>query len=361
MKSTKFNEIYEQNKHIITEKNHGWLKVGPWTKNAAGKSVGKMLKNMVVKDVIHSFNDEFVKKKWFNFKKVFKSKPVVEVLSYGAANCKIRLTYNYELDEKETELFIYGPKEKGKYLPLLPKPKPGGIFFNDNFKELLEACEYEDPGKSEDMDLNGIKKLNLSIVFSFNKITYIDQVKKQSQKINPNYIKSLKGNIYMLFDSKEETETLIGTCEYFQSRYKNMDPPKPLKDQIKDMWNKPNKDFGLLGTLAAKGLGAIGGFATGSLFREKTQDESVILSIDGKFSFSNNIKGGDIDTRNANKKSEIPDVFSDYFESLADELNDSLSIMINVENKSEIEYIVTFIGRIDGKDVALMKIILKVR
>lgn len=263
-----------------------------------------MLKTAVEKN-LESLNDLFVPKKWFDFNKIFKKSAEMEIINYNVTGCKIQVRLSVELEITDADLFLYGEKENGMFKPLLKKPKPGGIIFNKEFTDVLEKNEIS-------IDDNGVDdKLKFDVLFSFFKPKFVETV-KQSKRINPNYLKSIVGNIYFIFNGSDDHAVNVGTCEYFQSRYANMDPPKPLKDQIKDMWDKPNKDFGLLGSLVSKGIGAATAGLTGGLFSKTVQEENFEITINEKFNMSNNIINGDIDNKSDDA---LEDVILDEMES----------------------------------------------
>jgi hypothetical protein len=356
MENSKFNKIYTENiNNIITEKYH--RKIGFWNADKASKSVASMLKDAIKDEYVNEFNDSFVPKKWFNFKKIFKSKPEIEISSFGASNCKIRLLYTIEMNQDETFKLVYGDSKKGKLLPFLESPKPGGLIFNDNLKQIFVDAGFKDPSPVIDfeklkLDTAPFEK-NFKVIFSFNKITYVDNV-KPSKRLNPNYIKSIKGNIYF---SIKGSEVQVGTCEYFQKRFANMDPPKPLKDQIKDMWDKPNKDFGLLGSLVSKGIGAATTGLTGGLFSKTVQEENFDITLNEKYTYSNNIAGGDIDTRNSNNSDYIETRLNDLFKKIASELGDDSLVGFSISRPSETKYLII----LDVNKINLMQIVMEVK
>jgi hypothetical protein len=322
MKNSKFDKIYIENiNNIITEKYHHKY-VGGWNQKTAGAAIGNMLKSAVFKE-LESLNDLFVPKSWFDFKNVFKSKEKsdesLNIINYNVAGCMIQVTMETD-DQKAIKNLIYG-KEKGEDIG---QKKPGGLIFNKEFAEIFKEIGLSKTDESE-------KTVRFKVRFSFYKPKFVENA-KQSKRINPNYLKSIVGNIYFIFD---EEEINVGTCEYFQSRYANMDPPKPLKDQIKDMWDKPNKDFGLIGSLVSKGVGAAVAGVAGGLFSKTVQEENFEITIDEKFNFSKNItdiKGEKRAKENLqNIKNELVE---NFFDNISDELTDSI-LNFNVENSDD--------------------------
>lgn len=357
MENNKFDKIYKDTvSNIITEKYH--RNIGFWTANKASKSVASMLKNAIKDEYVNEFNDSFVPKKWFDFEKLFELKPKIEISSFGASNCKIRLLYTISMNQDETFKFIYGDSKGGKLLPFLKNPKPGGLIFNDNLNEIFVDAGFEEP--SPDSDLKEIKENitsfnenDFQVIFSFNKITYVENV-KPSKRLNPNYIKSIKGNIYF---SIKGSEVQIGTCEYFQKRFANMDPPKPLKAQIADMWNKPNSDFGIAGTLLAKTISGPANFLAGGLFSKVVQEENFDITLDEKYTYSNNITGGDIDTRNSDNSDYIETRLNNLFEKIGSELGEDSLVGFSISRPSETKYLII----LDVNGMNLMQIVMEVK
>ena len=357
MENNKFDNIYKDTvSNIITEKYH--RTIGFWTANKAAKSVASMLRSAIRKEYVKEFNDSFVPKKWFNFEKLFESKPAVEILSYGTSNCKIRLIYTISMNQDETFKFVYGDSKGGKLFPFLKNPKPGGLIFNDNLNEIFVDAGFEDPSPDSDLEeikanINPFNENDFQVIFSFNKITYVENV-KPSKRLNPNYIKSIKGNIYF---SIKGSEVQIGTCEYFQKRYANMDPPKSLKAQIADMWNKPNSDFGIVGTLLAKGVSGMTNTLTGGAFSKVVQEEDFDITLDEKYTYANNIIGGDIDTRNSNNSDYIETRLNNLFERIASELGEDSLVGFSISRPSETKYLII----LDANGINLMQIVMEVK
>lgn len=69
-----------------------------------------------------------------------------------------------------------------------------------------------------------------------------------------------------------------------------MDPPKPIKDEIKQIWNNPNQGFGLLGLGLKKLAGGLQNTILGPVGSSKVQNEDLQLDLDSSFS-SQNAKG----------------------------------------------------------------------
>lgn len=343
MKNSKFNKIYTENiNNIITEKYHHKF-LGGWNQKTAGEAIAKMLKSAVRKD-IESLNDLFVPKSWFDFKKVFKEEPELNIINYNVTGCKIQVRLSAKLVENDILNLLYG-KKKGEGIG---HKKPGGLIFNKEFTDILEKIGYSIDDSSKASDGDGLK---FDILFSFYKPKFVENA-KQSKRINPNYLKSIVGNIYLVFDDNEDLSINVGTCEYFQSRYANMDPPKPLKDQIKDMWDKPNKDFGLLGSLVSKGIGAATTGLTGGLFSKTVQEENFEITINEKFNFSNNVLGGDIDNKSNEALDEaILDEMEEWINNMRETLGDT-RISFDIDNVDNRNY--NIIIRID--DISLVNI-----
>jgi hypothetical protein len=358
MENSKFDQIYKEN--IITEKYHRHF--GFWNASKAGKAIGNMLKSAIGKKFSGNFNDLFLPKKWFDFKKQFKDNFDLNIINYGVANCKIHLKSTVELNGVNAKNFIYGenPEET------IENGKQGGLIFNREFETIFEKLGYIVPKKSSDIqeELSSTKinelKLTFTLLISFNKPTFVENV-KQAKRINPNYLKSIKGNVFFIFNNQDDYPINVGTCEYFQSRYANMDPPKPLKDQIKDMWDKPNKDFGLLGSLVAKGIGSATTAIAGGLFSKTVQEENFDLDIDEKFSFSNNRPGGDIGSKSSDVEGEkIYEKMNDYFNNLTTKIENPL-IEFNITNASDRKYEISVSCKNNEKNIVLAIIEMEIK
>lgn len=283
----KFNETYNK---IILESYH--RKFGLfWTEGMLSKAIkGLLLKKRIQKELLASIDNVLVPKKWFSFKKVLKSKPIIEIDSIGGKNCKITVTYSADYDENEFEGLIEG-REGKKFKGIRYNPAYGEIFEDLNDEDELndddELKEDDDSDDDEKSDLLEKLSSKVSIILNYKKVNYIDGIKSSKMK-NPNYIKSFDGDIILQIGDNEDCSKKIGTITYAQSRYANMNPPKPLKQKIKEFWNKPATDFGLAGELVKGALGAIGTGLTGGLFSEVVQAEDVNINIDDQFQYKNN-------------------------------------------------------------------------
>jgi hypothetical protein len=263
-----------------------------WTESAAMRSIKNMLmKGLKGENILVDFDNFFVPKKWFSFKSILNGKPQVDMGSFSGKNCQIKVTFTGSPSENEMKKFIFGDKSDKKL---------GGIKYNSKFEDILKDYNEPDGDEDEGIDENvrsqylgsliseDVTNLpsTISVIFNFNQISFIENIKPRQMK-NPNYIKSLNGSVQLGIDDQIIT---IGSVKYFQSRFANMNPPKPIKDQIKDMWNKPNKDFGMWGTLAQKGLAAAANGVFGGLFSKTIQEENLDIGLSNEFAFANNTK-----------------------------------------------------------------------
>jgi len=164
---------------------------------------------------------------------------------------------------------------------------------NDEFNEDDGADENKDSEDNKDSNDNEDEKIEdifkgkkYGLIFSFNKITYIDGIKATKYN-NPNYVKSMSGNILFFVDTARIN---IGKITWDQKRTKDMDPPKPIRKQIKERWNNPGQT-GMIGFAAAKLVGGVIGGAgklMGLSFGEVTQEEDLRIEIKDQFLFSSN-------------------------------------------------------------------------
>lgn len=324
---SKFDDSYNK---IISESYHRQLGL-MWTESSAKRSISNMLKKgFNIDDVLADFDNFLVPKKWFSFKKLFSAKPEIKIDSFSGKNCTIQVIYTQNFSENEIKNLIYGKEGK--------KEKIGGIIYNEELTSHLEHFEFKLPPdlqenpdndeEGEDDDLaedspndssadDGLEEsastknkkpiimeasnnipTGIKVIFYFSRVNYIKNIKARQMK-NPNYIESFSGNVYLGFGDPDNEDGLIklGTVTYAQSRFANMNPPKPIKDQIKEMWDKPNKDFGMWGNLAQKGMAAAANGIFGGLFSKTIQEESLDIKLDNKFQYNNNTKGGNLEKR----------------------------------------------------------------
>ena len=136
-----------------------------------------------------------------------------------------------------------------------------------------------------------------------------------------------------------------------------MDPPKSLKAQIADMWNKPNSDFGIVGTLLAKGVSGMTNTLTGGASSKVVQEEDFDITLDEKYTYANNIIGGDIDTRNSNNSDYIETRLNNLFERIASELGEDSLVGFSISRPSETKYLII----LDVNGINLMQIVMEVK
>ena len=354
---SKFDSTYD---NLILESYHRQFGL-MWTESAAKKSIENMLKKgFNVEDILADFDDFLVPKKWFSFKKLFSSKPKIQIDSFSGKNCKIIATYSKDLSDDEMNSLVYGKDDK--------KKKIGGIIYNEALTPQLadfgfeipsdaKGAEQESNDEDNDSELDesvntafnniiieesGSKPKKINVVFNFTKVNYIKNIKARQMK-NPNYIESFSGSVYLGFDDSEDKLIKLGTITYAQSRYANMNPPKPIKDQIRDMWNKPNKDFGMWGTLAQKGMQAAANGIFGGLFSQTVQEESLDIKLEEKFQYNNNQPGGDLEKR-ASSIETAKSILQKEFDKKYSTANAGFTISSAGDNKFKIIFKVNDVG-----------------
>ena len=72
-----------------------------------------------------------------------------------------------------------------------------------------------------------------------------------------------------------------------QYRTENMNPPKPIKDEIKKIWNNPNEGFGLIGLGLKKLSGGISSALVGGGLSSKIADEDFECNFKNVYSINN--------------------------------------------------------------------------
>lgn len=345
------NELTETYLEDIIFEAYGRPVLG-WSSNYFEKIVVKLLTKRIKKDGAIDFNDFFVSKKLFDFKDLFNEAPEVQTSGAGKS-LFVKLIYSIKLKKSEAEKLLLGIKDNksGKYINC-------GLLFNQKFRsyfdigtiddELAEGdgtLKSSDPELAEDdnseggsdpelaesfeniylkniiseglfkkqkqftqpFDINdkNLKKLiegdlNLSVIFEFDSVQYCKNFKKKEQ-FNINRLSGMTGTAYMQFNDNEELNiTNEGKVEWLQRRTANMDPPKPIKDEIKERWANPNQGYGLLGLATKKLVGGAFHLMGGtSISFDVVQNESFTISFLNEFSH-NNMDGQSI----ANKKNK---------------------------------------------------------
>ena len=277
----------------------------------------------------------FVQKSLYSLTNLFKAaKPAV---SFGGEGKGFKIKWSYLKEyEKEDEKFFLGDVD-GENGPT--DPSKTGILFNPSFRKEFINAGYESLNKI--ITSNGLKNLNseegeetgnkikdllegstFGFIFSFNKITYVPNV-KPTKLNNPNYVKGLSGGVYFYFKGDAgRLMVKVGTIDWDQKRTKNMDPPKPIRQQIKERWaNAEKTQTGMIGFAAAKILGGVAGGLSKTLglssgLSEVVQEESLDISIDDQFYFNNNQLKAD----------DLNEVYSGKFNTFYDLLNSEFKI-----------------------------------
>ena len=72
-----------------------------------------------------------------------------------------------------------------------------------------------------------------------------------------------------------------------QYRTENMNPPKPIKDEIKKIWNNPNEGFGLIGLGLKKLSGGLSSALVGGGLSSKIADEDFECNFKSVYSINN--------------------------------------------------------------------------
>lgn len=328
-----------------------------WSSNYFEKTIVKLLKKQIKRNGAIDFNDFFVSKKIFDFEDLFNETPEVQTSGAGES-LFVKLIYSITLKEPEVKKLLLGIKNnKGKYVDC-------GLLFNKKFRSYFniatiddEMAEDDNTIKSSDNELDegddsekninvddemaesfenvylkniineGLFKkskkqfvqpfdmddknlknligrdLNLSVIFEFDSVQYCKNFKKK-ERFNLNRLSGMTGTAYMQFNENEsEKITGDGNVEWLQKRTANMDPPKPIKDEIKERWANPNQGYGLLGLATKKLVGGTFHLMGGtSINFDVVQEGSFKISFDNEF--SHKCMDGQSELANKENKSE---------------------------------------------------------
>lgn len=321
----KFNEIYLNN---IIEEAYRRPLLGWSAKNFEKTITKKLLKHikggLFGQSAFELFNNYFISKKLFDFKKFLESKPEIETSGEGA-DLLIKVSYSIELNKDEAKRFFIGIEKNGRY-------KDKGILWNKAFAddldlgiekyETLEEEKNESQinkssdifkytylnniineglfgfGKKQEEDAKNaeIPPLNdndfsewmgednnkITIIFEFDGVDYCKNFKSK-ERFNLNRLSGMDGTIFMIIGKNEPIE-LSESLKWQQKRTEDMDPPKPIKDEIKAAWSagKNGQGAGLVGLAAKKLVGGAISLGTGL----SAQSFNVIQNEDFEIKFN---------------------------------------------------------------------------
>ena len=137
-----------------------------------------------------------------------------------------------------------------------------------------------------------LKKISsISVILEFDSIQYIDKIKKKWM-LNLNYVKGMKGKAYLQFNGSDQTDAIQVTVgddglEWFQKRTENMEPPKPIREELKQIWDHPNEGFGLLGLAVRKSASAVGNTLFGPIGGAVIQEARLDVNFKNEYSVNN--------------------------------------------------------------------------
>lgn len=330
----KFLETYldiisenSESEEIITEEFHRPPLLG-WNKNYFTKIMVKMLRSSIKKYAAKEFDGYFLPNKLYSFKELFESDPKVNV---GGSGKNFSVTLRYEIDIKskqaasilignfdDTKKLILGEGERGILYNIAFKKKfeEEGVlgesedveeeegeenieeniitktYLNSIITEAKEKKESNNLDISEDTIINLKEKFtSLSVIFSFRKIKFCDNIRKDGDYVNTNRVVGMDGTAYLVFnvDSKNITfqVTSKGGVEWTQKRTANMDPPKPIREELKKIWDNPQQGFGLLGLGLKKLGGGLQNTLLGPMGSKKVGSEGLSCSFEEVYSLQN--------------------------------------------------------------------------
>lgn len=160
--------------------------------------------------------------------------------------------------------------------------KPGE---SGKFKPIKESVNLLNEDKEEkdilsNIDIENIDLKKIGVAFTFKNVQYCEGCKRKD-KINPNRVVSMKGSAFLYFECDSSNfyiKVSNNGITWTQLRTENMNPPKPISQEIKNIWNNPNQGMGLIG-LGLKKLGGglksalFGSFGSGKLSEENLECE----------------------------------------------------------------------------------------
>lgn len=360
----KFNEIYLNN---IIEEAYRRPLLGWSAKNFEKTITKKLLKHikggLFGQSAFELFNNYFVSKKLFDFKKFLESKPEIETSGEGV-DLLIKVSYSIELNEDEAKRFFIGIEKNEQY-------KDKGILWNKAFADDLDLGieEYETLEEDNEFQINespdtfkyvylnniineglfGIGKkqekedakdaeippLNdddfsewmgkgnnkITIIFEFDGVDYCKNFKSK-ERFNLNRLSGMNGTVFMIIGNNEPIE-LSESLKWQQKRTEDMDPPKPIKDEIKAAWSagKNGQGAGLVGLAAKKLVGGAIGLGTGL----NAQSFNVIQNEDFEIKFNNVYHYKNAESKSNSKVKKISKADKDKNSLLDDKIEEMLS------------------------------------
>lgn len=348
MNNNNFNEVYLSE---IIEEAHVRPIFG-WNESYFEKNIKKMILKQIKKQGAKEFNDFFISKDLLDFKDVFKETPEIES-SGGGKKLLLKFIYTLKLNKGEAKQILIGiPEDDGTY-------SKKGLLFNEHFMEMFHISLAEDNKEEEEalesieyvytntiinegllgdikdkllgkkkkniappFDIKDVEKLikeddnKLTIILEFDSVQYIDKIKKKWM-LNLNYVKGMKGKAYFQFNGADEIGPFQVTdddgLEWLQKRTENMDPPKPIKDEIKQIWKNPNEGAGLLGLAAKKMIGGIGSTLFGPTGGSVIQDADLLINFKDDYSMKN-MKGERTKAKTKAKLNNEPNLIEDMLD-----------------------------------------------
>lgn len=355
-----------------------------WTENYFNKNIASLVVKQIKKEGAKEFNDFFISKKVFDFKPLFKTKPEFSLNGSGV-KMLLKLKYTLELDKKTLESLLIGIKDKGQD----GKYQIKGLLFNPSFRNEFEIEEVdedtsessnENETKNSDVDddeefgefnedtfesvyyniineglfssfrkkkkeavfapFNEDQARNLiggggsiSVIFELGQIKYCENHKKKDN-LNVNHVTEMSGIAYLEFLLGGKTFTIPVSSEngvvWKQKRTEGMNPPKPIKDELKQIWKNPNEGFGVAGLAAKKLVGGIAAVTLGSMGGNVVQEGGFDVSFINSFSESN-MSGEKVSNSNNEKSGNV-----DIIEIIENKLNDEFDdVYVNANKDNE--------------------------
>lgn len=173
--------------------------------------------------------------------------------------------------------------------------EPGEVQTNDVLVDtylktiILEETPPTPPFK--EIKDNPLKLNQIGVSFEFNKIKYCDKIKKRKEYLNTNRVTEMTGTAYLIFNVGGKKITVQVSDDnditWVQGRTENMNPPTPIKDEIKKIWNNPDQGFGLIGLGVKKLAGAAQRNVLGSVGSSKISDEDLECKFNDEYSIQN--------------------------------------------------------------------------
>lgn len=155
----------------------------------------------------------------------------------------------------------------------------------------------------------------------------------------------MNGNVWLIFTiDGNDIKFNVGDVEWLQERTSNMDPPKPIKDEIKQIWNNPNQGFGLLGLGLKKLAGGLQNTILGPVGSSKVQNEDLICDFSEEYSMQNS-KGITPESKKKEKSDNSGSIKDGLEKILEKKLGNSSKIDVNIVIKEKVYYLeISYVG-----------------